>query len=162
MIDILLALQINNWNQKRINKQKEEVLLVGLKSDLQDNIYQLEKYHGINDKKIHVLQKIASSTYDTMTNSMSNIYELYNTRMQHAPPVRNNILQEMLSTGSIALLQNVKLKEEILNYYTFVEDRSLALGILFGEWPSIISSYFPAESVYEDLDSKKKFEKFTI
>ena len=154
MIGILLALQINNWNQNRINNQKEKVLLVGLQSDLQDNISQFEKFQRLNESKIDVLSKISSGTYEKMLISNDNTYDLYESRMQDPPPIRNNILQEMLSTGSISLLRNSHLKDAIFNYYTYIEDRSLALGILFGEWPAIISSYIPAESVNKDINSK--------
>jgi hypothetical protein len=38
VIGILIAVQINTWNNNRINKDKEQVYLVGLKNDLENQI----------------------------------------------------------------------------------------------------------------------------
>jgi type II secretory pathway pseudopilin PulG len=40
VIGILIALSINNWNQARINAQKEQQYLLGLKNDLTKQITQ--------------------------------------------------------------------------------------------------------------------------
>ena len=42
MIGILLALQVNNWNQNRINKQKENLLLIELHNEFVKNQEQFE------------------------------------------------------------------------------------------------------------------------
>ncbi|MCJ7468456.1 MAG: DUF6090 family protein, partial [Maribacter sp.] len=42
VIGILIALQINNWNEAKKQKTKETVLLIELKSNLETNIANLE------------------------------------------------------------------------------------------------------------------------
>ena len=43
VIGILIALQLNNWNQQRIELNKEEILLNNLKSELVENLTILER-----------------------------------------------------------------------------------------------------------------------
>ncbi len=43
MIGILLALQVNNWNESRINRNREVKLLQGLRSNLETNAERLKK-----------------------------------------------------------------------------------------------------------------------
>ena len=43
VIGILLALQINNWNENRKNAVKETQLLMSFKKDLEENIIELER-----------------------------------------------------------------------------------------------------------------------
>ena len=50
VIGILLALQINSWNQQRIEDKKEVELLSDLKSEFQYNLTELEESIKINKK----------------------------------------------------------------------------------------------------------------
>ncbi len=45
MIGILLALQVNNWNEDRKNKDKEHPISVSLRSELQANLEELRNDH---------------------------------------------------------------------------------------------------------------------
>ena len=47
MIGILLALQVNNWNNERIEQAKEQVLLKNLQVDFKNNIDNLEAVYLI-------------------------------------------------------------------------------------------------------------------
>ncbi|MEM5563590.1 DUF6090 family protein [Psychroserpens sp. AS72] len=48
VIGILIALQINNWNQSRQNQKLELDYLIGIKSNLNDDIDELEA-HFVRD-----------------------------------------------------------------------------------------------------------------
>ncbi len=48
VIGILIALQINNWNENRKDKQLEENLLIQLSEDIKTNIAELERSHKSN------------------------------------------------------------------------------------------------------------------
>jgi hypothetical protein len=52
MIGILLALQVNNWNQHRINKQKEKLLLIELHNEFVKNQEQFENVILVHEKAL--------------------------------------------------------------------------------------------------------------
>ena len=47
MIGILLALQVNNWNNNRIANSKEQAILMNLQVDFQNNIENFERTYNI-------------------------------------------------------------------------------------------------------------------
>ena len=61
MIGILLALQVNNWNLKKIDTTNKEKLLVWIKNELQVNIVRTmvlsvyEKRMSFNDRQLKIL-----------------------------------------------------------------------------------------------------------
>ena len=46
VIGILIALQINTWNEERIERKNEVKLLKELKADLDDNLEEIENLGG--------------------------------------------------------------------------------------------------------------------
>ena len=50
VIGILIALQINNWNENRKARMQEQILLGQLKSEFQSNLEQLEELQQQNRK----------------------------------------------------------------------------------------------------------------
>ena len=47
MIGILLALQVNNWNDRRIEAKREQTILKNLHAEFNDNLTELQRiYHG--------------------------------------------------------------------------------------------------------------------
>ncbi len=52
MIGILLALQINNWNQQRVQNKEEQVALINLKQDFEYNYHTLDSISTETTKSI--------------------------------------------------------------------------------------------------------------
>jgi hypothetical protein len=50
MIGILLALQVNNWNEARHRRTEEISLLIGLRSDLRLKIEEMQKTYGYSNR----------------------------------------------------------------------------------------------------------------
>lgn len=123
VIGILIALQVNNWNSARIDKQKESVYLKNIERDLREqllsirsqmeyefSIIQLAKPLIINYKE-HREFKVDSS----FTASVGRLTG----RMTF---VRNNPTYiELLSSGNIDIISHDSLKNELINYYQQME-----------------------------------------
>ena len=58
MLGILMALQVNNWNEERKNEEKQLSLLANLKNDLDKDILYFQHYDSIY-AKIEVESEIA-------------------------------------------------------------------------------------------------------
>lgn len=118
MIGILLALQVNNWNEQKKANQKEAVYLDRLHTDLKkDDAY-------INRRMQDSQQEIASY-YDlihqsrNIQNTIQEFRELmakgYYSSEQLS--LNNSTYTELINTGNIELITNDSLKIGILDLY---------------------------------------------
>jgi len=114
MIGILLALQVNTWNENRKNNIKEQQILSQLKDEYNSNLLQLEQKIAHRKKMIAaantVLQYIdepANVNSDNLINKL-NIYIGTPT----IEPIQNNLI----NSGDINLIKNKKLKQLLIHW----------------------------------------------
>ncbi|NNF33497.1 MAG: hypothetical protein HKN68_05285 [Saprospiraceae bacterium] len=60
VVGILLALQVNEWNQKRLDRNEETVILRNLKDDFQKAIDEFEFLNSLRDDIISAAKDITS------------------------------------------------------------------------------------------------------
>ena len=161
MIGILLALQVNTWNQDRLNQVKMAGLLSQLQNDIEADIFLLNENNKIVDTKERFLTSIVSTSPITIEyineEFTGGTFNLFMSRMQGPPNIRDYTYKEMMSTGTLSLIENAVLKENIQDYYRFVENRTYALNQTFSEWPRVLSEHIPAEgSIHADHPSPLK------
>lgn len=127
---ILIALQINNWNQSRIENKKEKSILNELIIDLEEQSKLLKDYVEIESgfyksgKDILTHYAKNQSLYDN-----DSIYAKLNrliTRKTFNP--LNTTFQELISTGTIGILKDKKTKRKIIQYYNELERISLVIS----------------------------------
>ena len=114
VIGILIALQINNWNSKRKEISKEQVILAQLKDEYTSNLKQLEEKMEMRDRIISsgliLLQYIdnpAEVTSDSLIFHFSNII---------FDPTFDPIQNDLISSGNIRLIRNDKLRQLLSNW----------------------------------------------
>ena len=121
MVGILLALQVNNWNEGRKSKQIEKNVLRSLSQDIQkdylllleiDSMYQIDvvrlnNAHDFINKKHHTLEESLNLKYFGVT-----LYDFN---------PRQTTYDEMINSGKIYNLSNKTLVESIINYYEEIE-----------------------------------------
>lgn len=129
VIGILIALQINNWNENRRDKKKEQTYLVNLKKDIADDIdflqgYVLNRY----SKKVEVLEK-AKAFYQGKYKIKDTILFLNDVgygnvfgNVNYA--FSNTTYDQLVSTGDFNVIQSDSLKASILNYYRILNATS--------------------------------------
>ena len=118
VIGILIALQINNWNEERKQRKSEIQFLNRLKSDL------------LNDKKYLKIRRSDSEEVDELhfmfisrlyeeQNNMSDVIDLFqlirlNSELLNS---QNSTYNEMIFSGKLDILTNENLKNDLVNYY---------------------------------------------
>jgi hypothetical protein len=149
MIGILLALQVNSWNQQRLNEQKEKELILNLRGDVAADIFMLNENLKVVDSKERFLVSILAGNLEGIEYIKEDLtggeLSLFMSRMQAPPNVRDNTYREMITTGTLTLLQNDTLKEKMHDYYRFVDNRKFALRATFSDWPRVLSENIPAD-----------------
>jgi hypothetical protein len=132
VIGILIALQINNWNEKRKQSELQTVYISRLVSDIQQDTMsvriikmQTEEAQEIIKKTIHILNT-GSELLNTMQ-VLENYFEKgWDTRILIA---NDNTYTDLLQTGNMSILKgNIKV-EDIIKYYASAKNsREADLG----------------------------------
>ena len=172
MIGILLALQVNNWNENRKNENRENQALVDLKIEFKKNI---EKLLFFKDIKLGQETQFRNY-YELLTNDAIPITDKVNSAILYTHTAAwapsNSVINSLLSTGQIENISNDSLKylltnwpskvsefqetekeliHRILNFLNYQYDNVPAPIAKKGDYMSNVETYYPN-------DLKKKWE----
>jgi len=125
VIGILIALAINNGQQKRILEKKEQTYLKGLKNEFQSSKLKLAELIEVNGnnykgaKKIigHLSNDIVSITEKQFSDLLFNSFV---SDISFNP--NNSLLNEMLNSGSLKDLSNPRLRIGLTNWISTLDD----------------------------------------
>jgi hypothetical protein len=127
VIGILIALAINNSNQQRIIREKEQVYLQGLRDEFGTSKLKLEELIKVNRANYLGAKKLVAFMTDKETppdeQTLSAL--LYNTfAFDIAFNPNNSLLNEMISSGSSKDISNPELRIRLTNWISTMEDIS--------------------------------------
>ena len=135
VIGILIALQINNWNQQLKEREQEKKLLVQLKNEYDTNLKQL-------DSKIATRKIIIQSAKDILSyidNPQTVIKDSLFIKMNGLAfattydPIEN----DLVSSGRMDIIKNEKLKELLTKWSSDVVQVKEAEAIYWDHWHDI-------------------------
>lgn len=124
MIGILLALQVNNWNQERLNRMESKAYHQRLMDDLdiitnyaQNQSEFASKVGDYIDKAVVELERgtASDSTKEILDFALGNYF-----RLSRVSPQLTSY-DEMKSSGKIGLIYNTELREKISEFLNFYE-----------------------------------------
>ncbi|MBE9491218.1 MAG: hypothetical protein IMY67_13045 [Bacteroidetes bacterium] len=119
VIGILIALQINNNNEIRKDRNKELHYLSNIKSDLQLNIKEIQDYMDIRSMRIAsaniVIEHFEGKPLTDLDDFNRHIVNIYTWRKFYQI---NNTFQELTNSGNLALISNDTIKNTLLNIET--------------------------------------------
>jgi hypothetical protein len=123
MIGILLAIQVNNWNERRLNKLIEQEYLTGIVNDLNIDILAYKaaiKSDSILIISVHSVLKSYTSNQPINSDSMLTIskpfWRIYSLDAQ------TNTYEEMKASGNVVIISSKELRHEINSYYKFFNE----------------------------------------
>jgi len=160
VIGILIALQINNWNEWRKERATEIELLNSLKEEITANIRQLEdgmSIHKTSKEKCVLLLKhfgdleriINSEFLDSLVENISYPFEVN---------LKKGIVKSIIANGDLKTIKN----EAIVEFITAFEDRTQEISNDFVRLNRIYEELlWPLEHKYvRMLNSALKMEEF--
>ena len=127
MIGILLALQVNEWNNDRIDKKKEQNILLNLRVDFQNNISNIDEVYAsfmqAYEASVDLLDIIKNDEDIDPQETERLIDDIIN-KTKSLDLITGSI-DEIFNTGSLHLIQDPVLRKDISNwsyYYTDTDD----------------------------------------
>ncbi len=123
VIGILIALQVNNWNENQKQKTRETIYLQNLSIDLKKQIQLQDIYIDFEDIIIQDCKDIvAHYEQNNGFKKMDSIFPKINdlsTRMTFTNA--NTTLLEMINSGEINIIDNESLKKELMEFNQFIK-----------------------------------------
>ncbi|MDT0538703.1 MULTISPECIES: DUF6090 family protein [Croceitalea] len=124
VIGILLALQINTWNQQRIEDKKETELISALIDEFKDNLIALEESISINNK---VTESCINLTQIIRSDSLAKKHEQVDELLLaignfHSFDARVGISNEIVNSGKLSLLKNEALRVQLSDWLKNISD----------------------------------------
>jgi len=117
VIGILIALQINNWNEQRKENIKEQAILKRLEKEFISNRNQLSDKIQFRNTLIKNCGRLLEY-YDQPENVLRDSIIVYLSTIQ--PPTFDPIQNDLVSSGNIEILKNEELKQLLFNWSTDV------------------------------------------
>ncbi|GGG44925.1 hypothetical protein GCM10011414_13120 [Croceivirga lutea] len=117
VIGILIALQINNWNEQRKENIKEQALLKRLEKEFVSNREQLLTKIQLRNNLIENCRQLLVY-FDNPESASRDSILVYLSTVQ--PPTFDPIQNDLVSSGTIEILKNEELKQLLVNWSTDV------------------------------------------
>lgn len=125
VIGILIALAINNANQNRLTEKNEVTYLMGLKEEFQTSKLKLKELVAVNQDNYNGAKQILAYTGDPSVAPSEEefskvLYSTFSTDIAFNP--NNSLLQEIINSGNLKNLSNPKLRIQLTNWISTIED----------------------------------------
>lgn len=157
VIGILIALQINNWNEGRKESNKERLLLSNLKVEFEDNLNNLDSIAGEVDEVIIALEKVfnhfGTGKPEISESSMDSLISKALISPNWRPSVY--LLQNLSNSGSISDLKNDKLKLLLYNW-SRLRNQMLEIDVRTEKTGEEIISYLKNNGSLRNIDVYSK------
>jgi len=150
VIGILIALQIDNWNEDRKERQLENSYYCKLLEDVRQDRLLLnglsveneERIAG-NNEMISLLQKKSPSRKTVMTAARAAITK---TTFTFKPSM--SAFEDLKSSGNLNILTDVELKDKLINYYSFLEGYGDLLDV---NSDAAVAMHYRVEKNFQDI-----------
>tara|TARA_A100001011_G_scaffold386831_1_gene463485 strand:+ start:506 stop:1312 length:807 start_codon:yes stop_codon:yes gene_type:complete len=137
VIGILVALQVNNWNEYRKEKVEEKKILLSLHNEISNNLESLqvvidEKNKIINTNQ-HIINNIGKNGEWKSQKSLDSLMNYISLSGWIFVP-QNGVLNEIINSGKLLLIENDLIKNEIASLPQLIsliteEDRQYRLDL---------------------------------
>jgi len=156
MIGILLALQVNNWNENRRNNIKEQSLLSAINKEFKANKIQLDNVLYHHDKALESCKNLrAMFPIDIERDNLDSIgkYIFLSTNAWTFNPSQGSI-NGMINTSSFDIIRNDELRELLVSWQDltvdYQEDEINGRNVVYNQMDPFFSKYFDFNFNFND------------
>ncbi|RNC92086.1 MAG: hypothetical protein ED555_02970 [Allomuricauda sp.] len=158
VIGILIALQINNWNENRKEAESQQKLFANLKIDFQNRLGELEEFHS---SKIQAVENMAR--LNTIIATHENGFNKEELTGLLAYLLNNfsfnedfKLLEGVFNTGLINDIKNETLKRKLIEWPQLVEEMLEEQRIFqndnLNKYGPLLEKYISNRRLYEQFD----------
>ena len=144
VIGILIALQLNNWNEARKDRKDEQQVVLTIYEELEENYkYSQGVLEEINKRlaSTYNLMRITQETDATLSNQAFDSIMVQAFLLNAHTPVKAD-LERVLGSSQIDLIRSSKLQERLSDYKTSIEQTTLYYRYAEDDFKLVILPYF--------------------
>ena len=119
VIGILIALQINNWNELNKEIKEENRILLNLNKDIENDTLQLNNHIIQSNKRLKLLDSLMHTLANNRTENLVDFIDssINGIGYENYFRVNSGTYDESVASGSIKFIRNDSLRQYIFNYY---------------------------------------------
>lgn len=116
VIGILIALQINNWNEHRKTRATEIIFLKNIEADLKLNLVSLDAF-VISRQEAIKSSKLVINYFNNPNSINLNTFNLHSINVMVWFPFQqnDNTYQELVNSGQLSIISNKDIKDQMQN-----------------------------------------------
>jgi len=169
VIGILIALQINNWNQEKQDDKKEYLLLTQLLVEYRSNLGQLNDKIFIRDEGINSALRLLNYKNFESQNISNDSVNLHISRLIMRPTFdpELGVSTELINSGNLYLITNTALRNKILAFPSSLgelrEEEMVIFNLIEDKFiPFLIDNFQVGRIMAEFLDDEKTRKKVSL
>lgn len=126
VIGILIALQINGWNQDKQNTKQEQQILSQLLKEYSNNLNQIEEKIEIRNDILNSSYKLLKYTTEKPELIVQDSLNFHLARISLRPTFdpELSISNELINSGKLYLLENIDLRNNVTSFSSFLSELS--------------------------------------
>jgi hypothetical protein len=150
VVGVLFALQVDNWNEDRKERNIEQVYLDRLVEDLKGDIDGFKELRGIFQEKYEFIEELksGSTAQQIRRDPTAWVERLRYSLFVSLPPVRSATFDELAGSGQLAIIRDLELRSALANYYAEYTLMSRILAQPIGTYKLIAYESFPGALLY--------------
>ena len=163
MIGILLALQVNNWNEDRKDRIKEKAILKELHKDFKKNLQQFNNITNVHTKSLRgstqFKKYINHPNPIKVKDSIGKYYFLAFNGVSFNPS--NGIVESLISSGEYKLIKNDTLRNYLISWKDALQDYIEEEEVSNKFWSEKIEPFLIEDGDLVNLSSHNNFKLIT-
>jgi len=169
MIGILLALQVNSLNQRRLDRLEEKKILISLKQDFRNAIEEFETLNLIRRDLILAAKEIFKLSPEAVNEYPETYLDSLFGKTLSGPTFNNKSgsLNVLLTSGKINLISNQPLKEFLIEWpgdvEDMIEDESIQNELYQGRYLDMLGKYVSWNNLVKVFAfARARFDEVTV
>jgi hypothetical protein len=157
VIGILIALQINNWNESQKQKQQEQIILKNILKDLEKDKIGLNKIIATRTSTANSAKIMVSYYEGVKIEKLADYYFHWTNVLYwqfHHP--RNITFEELVNSGKVSIISNPQIKELLLDMNASYQELFEVRRHMYDDYS--IYLYQPYSSIFDYGDGIKVWE----
>jgi len=153
VIGILIALQVNNWNENRISRTKEKLVLKELNAEFKTNKAQLDSVLYIHKRSLKAVQNIMTMfpINDLKTIHIDSLSKnIYYSGWTYTFNPSQGITNSLLNSSSFDLISNDTLRNLLIRWNDVVTDYQEEEIRAFNNYNNHLKPYEKKHMIYHD------------